>query len=70
MKDDIVSDFFELSLKVVSGTIKRDAYNINGTSAQEGYLVPFKVYMMDRIRYPRSLIPKILSFATVKPLDM
>jgi len=24
-------------------------YFLNGTSAQEGYLVPFKVYMMDRI---------------------
>jgi len=22
---------------------------LNGTSAQKGYLVPFKVYMMDRI---------------------
>jgi len=22
---------------------------LNGTSAQEGYLVPFKVYMMDKI---------------------
>ena len=61
MKDDIVSDFFELSLKVVSGTIKRDAYNVNGTSAQEGYLVPFKVYMMDRIRYPRSCLLRLLN---------